>query len=105
MGTSDYGSRMCRMLPGIEKQMAELNDGLLWSVAALAVACLLLVCLGVWYLFELTYIEKKAIKHKRWHRRRKHTIPWHKLKVVGPVMGCGSGGGGGGGGGKCPMGF
>lgn len=57
-------------------------------------------------------------------RRRKHSIPWHKIKITGPVTNCGAtakpatgggkcpiahGGGGGGvaaaaaGGGKCPM--
>jgi hypothetical protein len=36
---------------------------------------------SVWYLHELAYIEKKAIKHKRRHKRRKSSIPWDKLKA------------------------
>ena len=68
------------------------------------------------YTFELAYVEKKAAKFKRRHRRRKHTIPWHKIKIVGPVLNCGANSlnkGTGKGtstankasGGKCPMGF
>ena len=63
------------------------------------------------YTYELAYVEKKAIKHKRRHRRRKHTIPWEKIKIVGPVTNCGANGpppGAAGqttGAGKCPVGF
>lgn len=59
------------------------------------------------YLYELAYIEKKAIKHKRRHKRRKHSIPWEKIKIVGPVTNCGAvkpaGGKAGATGGKCPI--
>ncbi len=59
------------------------------------------------YTYELAYVEKKAIKHKRRHRRRKHTIPWEKIKIVGPVTNCGATGppGGATGASKCPVGF
>ena len=67
------------------------------------------------YTFELAYVEKKAAKFKRRHRRRKHTIPWHKIKIVGPVLNCGANSlnkgtskgttTGKASGGKCPMGF
>lgn len=102
-GKTDNGAKLCKMLPSIAQALRGHMATLLYANAV--GACLSLAALGtsVWYVFELGYIEKKAIKHKRRHKRRKHTIPWHKIKIVGPVTNCT--GGGGGGGGKCPIGM
>lgn len=60
---------------------------------------------------QICYVEKRAVKHKRRHRRRKHSIPWEKIKIVGGVTNCGAAtnragaGKAGGGGGKCPLGM
>jgi hypothetical protein len=51
------------------------------------------------------------VKHVRRHKRRKHTIPWEKIKIVGPVTNCGANtqpagkGNAAASGGKCPVGF
>ncbi|GLC47117.1 hypothetical protein PLESTB_000871300 [Pleodorina starrii] len=103
---SDQGSRLCKMLPAIESELAEQMSNLAWAGGLAATCALAVLSTSLWYLHELAYIEKKAIKHKRRHKRRKHSIPWDKIKIVGPVTKCGAGGGaapGGGGGGKCPI--
>lgn len=71
--------------------VASLTDLIFSGSLALGVTALLLTGFGVWYLFELAYMEKKASRHKRRHRRNKGKIPWHKIKIVGPVTDCGSG--------------
>ncbi|PNH03478.1 hypothetical protein TSOC_010441, partial [Tetrabaena socialis] len=81
-GKSDQGSRLCKMLPGIERDLAEQMGGLVWAGGAAAVASLACLICSVWYLYELSYIERKAIKHKRRHKRRKHSIPWDKIKIA-----------------------
>jgi len=90
----DTGSRLCQMLPTIERELDEVMAATLWGSGVMALCCLTTLGIGVWYIFELAYVEKKAMKHKRRHKRRKHTIPWHKIKIVGPVLNCGGGGGG-----------
>lgn len=44
-------------------------------------------CAGFLKLFvptpQLCFIEKKAAKHVRRHKRRKHSIPWEKIKIIG----------------------
>ncbi|EFJ43390.1 hypothetical protein VOLCADRAFT_96405 [Volvox carteri f. nagariensis] len=104
---SDQGSRLCKMLPAIERNLADQMYNLAWAGGLAATSSLTCLTISIWYLHELAYIEKKAIKHKRRHKRRKHSIPWEKIKIVGPVTKCGGGGGGGavgsGGGGKCPV--
>ncbi|KAG2485413.1 hypothetical protein HYH03_015899 [Edaphochlamys debaryana] len=101
---SDQGSRLCKMLPGIERELAEQMQSLMWAGGLAATCALACVISSVWYLYELSYIEKKAIKHKRRHKRRKHSIPWEKIKIVGPVTNCGANGPTAGGG-KCPVGM
>ncbi len=106
-GKSDQGSRLCKMLPGIERELAENMATLRWAGGLAATCALACLCCSVWYLHELSYIEKKAIKHKRRHKRRKQSIPWDKIKIVGPVTNCGANapkaGAAAGGGGKCPV--
>ncbi|KXZ43832.1 hypothetical protein GPECTOR_79g111 [Gonium pectorale] len=100
---TDQGSRLCKMLPGIERDLSEQMYGLKWAGGLAAISALSCLVSSVWYLYELSYIEKRAIKHKRRHKRRKHTIPWDKIKIVGPVTNCGSAGAKGAGAGKCPV--
>ncbi|GFR42951.1 hypothetical protein Agub_g3840 [Astrephomene gubernaculifera] len=97
-GKSDQGSRLCKMIPGIERDLAEQMTSLMWAGGVAATCSLVCLVTSIWYLYELSYIEKKAIKHKRRHKRRKHSIPWDKIKIVGPVSRCGAGGGG-----SCPV--
>lgn len=102
----DAKSPMCDKLPNIQALMASTNTGLRSWMAAQACACLVLCSLGLWYMLELCFVERKGIKHIRRHKRNRFTIPWDKIKVVGPPLACGAGGGGGrGGGGACPVGF
>jgi len=46
---------------------------------------------GSWHFWELSFVEKKAAKHKRRRRHRKRSIPWEKIKIenIGPVTYCG----------------
>lgn len=66
---------------------------------ALAAACASACCVA--RCWELAHVAQRAAKHRTRRRRRQRQgkIPWHKLKVVGPVLACGGGGGGGG----CPF--
>ena len=59
---------------------------LITSCVSLAATALALAGLGVWYVFELTYIEKKANKQKRRSRRTKHSIPWNKIRIGGAAV-------------------
>ena len=90
MDNRDIGNRICNSMPRIGREISVAFPPLLWSLAAVGASALTLTAFGIWYVFELAYVEKKASKHKRRHRRRKHTIPWHKIKIVGPVLGCGA---------------
>jgi hypothetical protein len=107
----EIGNKLCNAMPKAANVVAKALPSLLWSGASLGASTIILGALGIWYVFELAYIEKKAAKHKRRHRRRKHSIPWHKIKVVGPVTNCGKGGAPHGADskgkkpGKCPMNF
>ncbi len=49
MAHADGGSRLCQMLPAIEKELGEAMDNLLWSCCALAVATISMVASGTWY--------------------------------------------------------
>ncbi|GIL60729.1 hypothetical protein Vafri_15257 [Volvox africanus] len=100
---SDQGSRLCKMLPAIERDLEDQMYNLTWAGGLAATCALACITVSVWYLHELSYIEKKAIKHKRRHKRRKHSIPWEKIKIIGPVTKCGGGGGAAAGGSKCPV--
>ncbi|KAG2427327.1 hypothetical protein HXX76_012522 [Chlamydomonas incerta] len=104
---TDQGSRLCKMIPGIERDLAEQMYSLMWAAGLAAITAMAALISSIWYLYELAYIEKKAIKHKRRHKRRKHSIPWEKIKIVGPVTNCGvnkpAGGKAGATGGKCPI--
>lgn len=95
-GKSDEGSRLCKMLPAIESDLAEQMYLLTWAGGMAATCALACLTVSIWYLHELSYIEKKAIKYKRRHKRRKHSIPWEKIKIIGPVTKCGGGNTGGG---------
>ncbi|KAG2432305.1 hypothetical protein HYH02_013027 [Chlamydomonas schloesseri] len=101
---TDQGSRLCKMIPGIERDLAEQMYSLMWAAGLAAITAMASLIASIWYLYELSYIEKKAIKHKRRHKRRKHSIPWEKIKIVGPVTNCGANKPAGGAtGGKCPI--
>mmetsp|Transcript_30302 Transcript_30302/g.55363 ORF Transcript_30302/g.55363 Transcript_30302/m.55363 type:complete len:305 (+) Transcript_30302:337-1251(+) len=95
--------RHCKNLTEVDNELIEFVAHILVSACVAAISALLVVVGGFWYRFEIYYLEKRATAHRRRHRRRKHRIPWEKIKLVGPVMNCGAGGGGGGGGGKCPF--
>jgi hypothetical protein len=74
------------------KGFAEAVSWLPWSCGTIGLTALGLAAVSLWYAFELAFLDKKANKHTRRHRHNKHHIPWHKLKVVGPAINCGSGG-------------
>ncbi|GAX73758.1 hypothetical protein CEUSTIGMA_g1209.t1 [Chlamydomonas eustigma] len=107
----EIGNKLCNAMPKAAKEVATALPALLWSSVSVGASTIILGALGIWYTFELAYIEKKAAKHKRRHRRRKLSIPWHKIKVIGPVTNCGKGGAPHGAAakgkkpGKCPMNF
>lgn len=87
---TEHGAKMCALIPDIEEEMQKRLLAVAISNALLAVSTLATIVLSTWCLFELCYIEKKAYKHKRRHKRRKKTIPWDKIKIVGPVTTCGA---------------
>lgn len=89
-GASERLVRMCSALPRIDAQLATHMAALLQVGALLAAACLAVLLLGTWLHFEISWLERRAVKHKRRHRRRKHTIPWDKIKIIGPVTNCGA---------------
>lgn len=64
-----------------ERDLADATSLLRWAVVALGFFSVALCSLGLWFVLELAYIEKKAAKHTRRHRHNKHHIPWHKIKV------------------------
>jgi hypothetical protein len=70
------------------------------GVALCASACSAAAVARCW---ELAHVAQRAAKHRTRRRRRARNgkIPWHKLRIVGPVTTCGGGGGGSGGG--CPF--
>lgn len=70
------------MLPAVENAIAQRNSAHLFSSIASAAAMLVLIALGIWYAFELNFIEKKGSKHQRRFNRTKHTIPWDKIKIT-----------------------
>jgi hypothetical protein len=80
-GRKDISNRLCKMIPHVELELAQMGAPLFWSCTAVAGSALLAVALGVWYAWELGFVEKKAIKHKRRFRRTKHTIPWDLIKI------------------------
>uniref|UniRef100_A0A7S0WGP3 Transmembrane protein n=1 Tax=Chlamydomonas leiostraca TaxID=1034604 RepID=A0A7S0WGP3_9CHLO len=105
-GKGDTGSRLCHMLPAIQSELADTMVQLMWAMVGVCLGTLALAALGCWYTMELCFVEKKAAKHLRRHKRRKHSIPWEKIKIVGPVTNCGANGppaGAAGGGGGCPV--
>lgn len=106
-GKSPSQSAVCRAVTAANKALGDAAPWFLTGLVLTSLTTLFLLSLSLWYLFELAFIEKKAAKHIKRHRHHRHRIPWHKIKVVGPVMSCGSGGpkpvNGKGGGGKCPV--
>jgi hypothetical protein len=74
-------SRMCKALPAISAAVSASTPALLWSVVGVAALSVVVAGAGVWYAFEIAYIEKKGIKHTRRVSRTKHTIPWAKIRV------------------------
>ena len=96
----------CLLAKNLQKQVIDGNLQLFWFCClGVALSSILLMGLGIWYTFELSFVEKKAAKHTRRHRRHKHQIPWHKLKIIGPVTDCGANKNTkpAGQGGKCPV--
>lgn len=82
---------LCKAIQAVGRDMASAFPWFIAGCVAMAVSAVTLASLGLWYVFELAFIEKKAAKHMKRHRHHKHRIPWHKIKVVGPVTNCGSG--------------
>lgn len=80
--TTSELTTQCALAKGHQAQVADANSHLLWvGCVGVSVAAVILIGVGIWYTFELAFIEKKAAKHLRRHRRRKSQIPWHKIKV------------------------
>ncbi len=70
--------------------IADVGIALRWLTAAMLAASLA----GVWHIWELTHVERKADKHRRRRRQRRNCIPWEKIKLenLGPISYCGGGG-------------
>lgn len=84
---SDSSSRLCHYLPVVQEQISLAIGTLMFWNALLAMLTLAVACAGSWHFWELGYVEKKAIKHKRRRKQRKRSVPWDKIKVedIGPV--------------------
>lgn len=87
----NHESRLCMMIPAINSQMRTVCSTMWRSAGLVALVALVQLGLCTWFIHELQYVEKKAQKQKRRRRRRKNTINWDKIRVVGPVRGCGGG--------------
>ncbi|KIZ02651.1 hypothetical protein MNEG_5310 [Monoraphidium neglectum] len=72
VGAEAAGSRLCQYLPAIEDEVKSHVATLLRGCIAEAVACALCLALSSWYLWELSFVEKKALKLKRRRRHRKN---------------------------------
>jgi hypothetical protein len=70
------------MLPAIREAVFARAKPLPPTLMGMAACSLLLMVLGIWYVFELAYIEMKTIKQNRRDRRRLRTIPWGKIAVT-----------------------
>lgn len=65
----------------VQEQIDLVISTLCTTNALMAALCLGTACAGTWHFWELTYVEKKATKHKRRRKQRKNAIPWDKIKV------------------------
>ncbi|KAF6265355.1 hypothetical protein COO60DRAFT_1633780 [Scenedesmus sp. NREL 46B-D3] len=74
-----------------EEQITLTIASIMKANAGIAVLALAATVAGSWHMWELTFVEKKASKHKRRRRQRKNSIPWDKIKVedMGPISYCG----------------
>ncbi|GFH22386.1 predicted protein [Haematococcus lacustris] len=106
-GKKERAMKLCQLLPIVKAEAAESGANLLWGLVVMGLLALVLLAVGAWYTLELCFIEKKAVKHVRRHKRHKQTIPWEKIKIIGPVTNCGANkmaaASKKGGGGKCPV--
>jgi len=57
MDNRDIGSRLCNSMPKVGRDLAEVLPPLLWSVGAVGLAAFTLAGLGIWYTFELAFVE------------------------------------------------
>lgn len=69
-------NRLCRYLPMIQEQVGLGMRNIMAGNSLIALLGLACVITGSWHMWELAYVEKKATKHKRRRRHRKHAIPW-----------------------------
>ncbi|WIA10169.1 hypothetical protein OEZ85_010373 [Tetradesmus obliquus] len=90
-GNSDAISRLCHYLPMVQEQITLAMASIMKANAGLAALALAATIAGSWHQWELSFVERKASKHKRRRRHRKNSIPWDKIKVenMGPISYCG----------------
>jgi hypothetical protein len=67
----------------VQEQISLAIGTLMFWNALLAMLTLAVACADSWHFWELGYVEKKAIKHKRRRKQRKRSVPWDKIKVRG----------------------
>lgn len=57
MDNRDIGSRLCNTMPKVGRDVAEALPPLMWSVGAVGLGALVITGLGIWYTYELAYVE------------------------------------------------
>lgn len=75
-GNSDAISRLCHYLPMVQEQITLAMASIMKANAGLAALALAATIAGSWHQWELSFVERKASKHKRRRRHRKNSIPW-----------------------------
>lgn len=79
-------SPLCGNLPRMTTEVQGIARSLFAITSSVGVSAIVLLSLGVWYIWELMTMEKKADKVSRRERRTKNkngsSIPWDRIKVI-----------------------